>query len=192
MPASLRRWSLLAAFACGACFDLGADYGTDDEPIVRGTAPGLLQTICDENAYTLEGAALRRDGLTADTCAFELGPGDGAVTVRVDGSLVATDSETSMVVSALVVDLYAGDATNPRWKELDYSEGSLPAHTEVAYRLESGGQHIGVVELGVTRTTLPPPNDCSVSPRGIGAPRRVGRPVSSVRGARAAPLRIRP
>jgi len=172
MSAEAKRTMALIALACGACLDLGP---SGSEGTVDLTPPRLLDALCARNAYTLEGRAARIAGPTADSCAFELGPGPGSVTFPRDAVPEFTEVEAGYgVVNVLVVDLGARQSA-PRWTLLEApappastvepaeSPASLPDLT-----VNSGGGHWAVldIEVKVSQTFS---GGCSV-------PRRTRRP----------------
>ncbi|HEY2406901.1 MAG TPA: hypothetical protein VGI10_12910 [Polyangiaceae bacterium] len=70
---SARRVVLTFAAACAA---LSACISTND---YDSSAPRLIDYECHHGDYELSGAADVTSGLTADSCAFELGPAQGSV-----------------------------------------------------------------------------------------------------------------
>ena len=160
MSAEGKRTLALLALACGACLDFGTTGGPD-EPTVEVTGPRLLDTLCAQGAYELEGDAVRAGGLTPDACGFELGPGDGSITfstaVSANGKSLG-DLGSDAELRALVVNLDGG-AHDPQWVPLTV--------TDQAASLSSGGRHLALVDVEA-KVTIPPYSDsggCSVAHR---------------------------
>jgi hypothetical protein len=154
----------LLALACGACLDMG--QGSSD-PDTMVSPARLLDDLCAENAYTLDGKAWRITGPTPDSCAFELGPGPAAVSFPADGSSdLASAGSDSATVSVLVVDLDASDA-EPTWIVLDNS-GVVPGPNtppSPVLTYAPGGQHVAVLDVRVAVTYYTGGEGCSVVPR---------------------------
>lgn len=172
MSAKATRTMTLLALACGACLDLGPSTSNSSVDL---TPPRLLDALCTRNAYTLAGSATRIAGPTADSCAFELGPGAGSVTFPSDAVPEFTEVEAGYgVVNVLVVDLGERQPA-PRWVLL---EAPAPPPTGVeraenpppqaGLTVSSDGGHLAVldIEVKVSQTFS---GGCSV-------PRRSRRP----------------
>jgi hypothetical protein len=167
------RYMALLALTCGAC--LGTGESSNDEATVDVTPPRMLDTICAQNGYTLAGTATRTHGLTRDSCGFELGPGEGSVTIPV--ASLGPDTSVSLLyddatdVRGLLVDL-DGDAHDAEWVSLGVvsdtptAAGTLPVNPRIL--VTSDGKHVGLVDIEI-KTTYPPygGEGCSVARRRI-------------------------
>lgn len=136
----------LLALGCGACLSLGSREEDDN---VSVTAPRLLDQICADGNYTLEGAAQRTAGLTDDTCGFELGPGGGSVSFVLDTATIIDFEEESRSVGVLLVDLGADGPKNARWVRLEKPSASAPREPTTTLTVSSQGAHVGVIDVEV-------------------------------------------
>ncbi len=169
MSAKNQRSLALLALACGACLDFGSSAGVGtDETTIEVTPPRVLDTLCAQGAYTLTGAAVRRAGLTPDSCGFELGPGDGSVTFSTSGSPEETLGSTTEL-RALVVDLEGG-AHAARWVALTPVPDSTAAleprpdtRATTSFTVSSGGRHLGLLDVEGKITIPPYSGGCSVA-----------------------------
>lgn len=141
----------------GACMDFGSTSSDGTTSIVTESPPRLLDEVCAQNDYQLEGDVRRGPGLTPDSCGFELGPGGVFSFPTSDWPAYGSGPSEggSVEVNALVVDLDGG-AHDARWIPATIvdagSPGSLGAKTTV--RVSSGGQHLGVVDVHVKITDV--------------------------------------
>jgi hypothetical protein len=164
-----QRSLALLALACGACLNFGASGGPD-QTTVEVTPPRVLDGLCAQHAYALAGAAVRRAGLTPDSCGFELGPGDGSVTfpasVSPDGTGTLGDFTE---LRALVVDLDGG-AHDARWIALTPAPESTAGtadtpdpNANTSVRVSSEGGHLGLLDLEAKVSIPPYSGGCSVA-----------------------------
>jgi len=173
MSAEAKRTMALCALACGACLDLGPSTGSETVDVTQAR---LLDAICERNAYTLAGAATRIAGPTADSCGFDLGPGDGSVTFPSDAVPEFEAFEAGYgIVNVLVVDLDERPRA-PRWLTLDIPNptgtaeqpGSPAPKTDLT--VASGGKHLAILDIEVKVTTSYS-GGCSVPRRSRRTPR---------------------
>lgn len=164
-----QRSLALLALACGACLNFGASSGPD-QTTVEVTPPRVLDGVCAQHAYALAGVAVRRAGLTPDSCGFELGPGDGSVTFSTSGSPDATGTlGDTTEFRALVVDLDGG-AHGARWITLTPASDSTAGTAEIpdpnattSVKVSSGGGHLGLLDLEAKVSIPPYSGGCSVA-----------------------------
>lgn len=168
MSAKNQRSLGLLALACGACLDFGPSTGGTDETTIEVTPPRVLDTLCAQGAYTLTGAAVRRAGLTPDSCGFELGPGDGSVTFSTSGAPDETQG-SSTELRALVVDL-DGSPREVGWVALTPMPASSAARAPTpdtsattSFTVSSGGKHLGLLDVEGKITIPPYSGGCSVA-----------------------------
>jgi hypothetical protein len=173
MSAKNQRSLTLLALACGACLDFGTSgSGGPDETTVEVTPPRVLDTLCSQHAYALAGAAVRRAGLTPDSCGFELGPGDGSVTFPTSGSPDTTVTlGGSTELRALVVDLEGG-AHDARWVTLTPAPDSTAGmaatpdpNGNTSVTVSSAGGHLGLLDIEAKVSISPYSGGCSVARR---------------------------
>jgi hypothetical protein len=163
MWAKARRKMAMLALACGACLDMGQS-ADDDTTMV--TPARLLDDLCAQNAYTLDGTAARIAGPTPDSCAFELGPGPSSLSFPIDGSSELEAARNSdATVSVLVLELDAAGAA-PAWTILDNSGvawgSTAPSSPVLTYA--PNGRHVAVLDIRVS-VTYSTGEGCSVAPR---------------------------
>jgi hypothetical protein len=157
MSAKAKRSMGLLALACGACLDFGPDTSNGTVDV---TPPRLLDALCARNAYVLEGAATRIAGPTADSCAFELGPGPGSVTFPNDALPEFSEVEAGYgVLDALVVDL-AERSPEAHWvliaapaRASSTVNGGAPPPPQAELTVSSDGGHLAVLDIEVKVST---------------------------------------
>lgn len=155
----------------GACMDFGSSSSDGRTTVVTESPPRVLDEVCAQGHYQLEGDARRGPGLTPDSCGFELGPGGVFSFPASDWPAIPADTGYggSVEVTALVVELDGG-AHDAHWihasiVDPDDNPDWLSAETTV--HVSAGNQHLGVVDLHVktTQILIDDYNGCSVAHR---------------------------
>ncbi|HTQ07893.1 MAG TPA: hypothetical protein VMI54_28770 [Polyangiaceae bacterium] len=144
-----RRRALFALVLATACVS-----GPEDE--VGVTAPRYLDQLCANDAYQLQGSAVRTTGITDDSCGFVLGPGAGSISF----DITIPAAFDSYDVSALVT-----ERGKTSWVSL--ASGVTPAGYGGAagigsFTLTTDGDEKEVSDVRVRGVAYP---SCSVSRR---------------------------